>query len=161
MKWYEYYKNYCKEFLIALGIKEAHLRLREHDKEELSHYSTGTSDIEYLFSFGWGEIWGIADRTDFDLRCHQETSKQNLEYRDPLTNESFLPYCIEPSVGVERLFLAFLCDAYEEEQLEGYTYRPASASGAGTGKSSGAAVIETALRESDGSISFDQRHRQL
>ena len=118
MKWYEYYKNYCKEFLIALGIKEAHLRLREHDKEELSHYSTGTSDIEYLFSFGWGEIWGIADRTDFDLRCHQETSKQNLEYRDPLTNESFLPYCIEPSVGVERLFLAFLCDAYEEEQLE-------------------------------------------
>ena len=115
---YEYYKNYCKEFLIALGIKEAHLRLREHDKEELSHYSTGTSDIEYLFSFGWGEIWGIADRTDFDLRCHQETSKQNLEYRDPLTNESFLPYCIEPSVGVERLFLAFLCDAYEEEQLE-------------------------------------------
>lgn len=104
MKWYEYYKNYCKEFLIALGIKEAHLRLREHDKEELSHYSTGTSDIEYLFSFGWGEIWGIADRTDFDLRCHQETSKQNLEYRDPLTNESFLPYCIEPALGWNDCF---------------------------------------------------------
>ncbi|MEG2384070.1 MAG: glycine--tRNA ligase, partial [Erysipelotrichaceae bacterium] len=121
MKWYEYYKDFCMNFLKNLGIREENLRIREHDAEELSHYSTGTSDIEYSFSFGWGELWGIADRTDFDLRCHQDTSKQNLEYHDPITNENYLPYCIEPSVGVERLILAFLCDSYEEEQLENDT----------------------------------------
>ncbi|MEG0695192.1 MAG: glycine--tRNA ligase, partial [Erysipelotrichaceae bacterium] len=121
MKWYAYYKDFCMNFLKNLGINEKNLRIREHDAEELSHYSTGTSDIEYSFSFGWGELWGIADRTDFDLRCHQDTSKQNLEYHDPITNENYLPYCIEPSVGVERLILAFLCDAYDEEQLENDT----------------------------------------
>ena len=117
LEWYEYYKDYCMNFLVKLGVKKENLRLREHDKEELSHYSKGTSDIEYNFSFGWGELWGIADRTDFDLKCHQETSKQNLEYRDPVTNEQYLAYCIEPSVGVERMMLAFLCDAYDEEVI--------------------------------------------
>ena len=106
------------QFLLNLGIAKEHLRIREHSQEELSHYSKGTSDIEYLFSFGWGELWGIADRTDYDLTCHQTTSKQNLEYFDQESGEKFLPYCIEPAVGVERLMLAFLCDAYEEEQLE-------------------------------------------
>ncbi len=118
LKWYEYYKEYCVNFLLSLGIDKENLRLREHDADELSHYSKGTSDIEYKFSFGWGELWGIADRTDFDLRSHQEESKKSLEYQDPTTNEKYLAYCIEPSVGVERLMLAFMCDAYEEEQLE-------------------------------------------
>ncbi len=118
LKWYEYYKDYCVNFLKSLGINEENLRLREHDADELSHYSKGTSDIEYNFSFGWGELWGIADRTDFDLRSHQDESKKSLEYQDPITNEKYLAYCIEPSVGVERLMLAFMCDAYQEEQLE-------------------------------------------
>ncbi len=118
LEWYEYYKTYCVNFLKSLGINEESLRLREHDAEELAHYSKGTSDIEYKFSFGWGELWGISDRTDFDLRSHQDESKKSLEYQDPITNEKYLAYCIEPSVGVERLMLAFMCDAYEEEQLE-------------------------------------------
>lgn len=118
LKWYEYYKDYCVNFLKSLGIQDDNLRLREHDAEELAHYSKGTSDIEYKFSFGWGELWGIADRTDFDLKSHQDESKKSLEYQDPQTNEKYLAYCIEPSVGVERLMLAFMCDAYEEEQLE-------------------------------------------
>ncbi len=121
MKWYEYYKNFCMKFLTDLGVASENLRIREHTQEELSHYSTGTSDIEYKFSFGWGELWGIADRTDYDLTCHQNTSKQNLEYFDQETGEKFLPYCVEPAVGVERLMLAFMCDAYEEEQLENDT----------------------------------------
>ena len=120
-KWYEYYKEFCMNFLTDLGVKSEHLRIREHSKEELSHYSTGTSDIEYHFSFGWGELWGIADRTDFDLTCHQNASKQNMEYFDQEENRKYLPYCIEPAVGVERLFLTFMCDAYEEEQLENDT----------------------------------------
>lgn len=118
LKWYEYYQNYCMNFLTSLGVNPEHLRIREHAKEELAHYSVGTSDIEYKFDFGWGELWGISDRTDYDLNCHQTTSKQNLEYFDQETNEKFLPYCIEPAVGVERLMLAFMYDAYEEEQLE-------------------------------------------
>lgn len=118
LKWYEYYKSYCMDFLKKLGIHEENLRLREHAQDELSHYSKGTSDIEYKFSFGWGELWGIADRTDFDLQCHQNVSKQSLEYFDQESGEKFLPYCIEPSVGVERLMLALMCDAYEEEELE-------------------------------------------
>ncbi len=118
LKWYEYYKEFCMQFLLNLGINKDHLRIREHSQEELSHYSKGTSDIEYQFSFGWGELWGIADRTDYDLTCHQNTSKQNLEYFDQESGEKFLPYCIEPAVGVERLMLAFLCDAYDEEELE-------------------------------------------
>lgn len=118
MKWYEFYKEHCMKFLLNLGIKDENLRLRDHDHDELSHYSKGTCDIEYKFSFGWGELWGIANRTDFDLKQHQETSKKNLEYQDPQTNEKYLAYCIEPSVGVERLILGFLCEAYDEEQLE-------------------------------------------
>ncbi len=121
LKWYEYYKSYCMEFLVNLGIRQENLRLREHEEDELSHYSKGTSDIEYKFSFGWGELWGIADRTDFDLHCHQTVSKQSLEYFDQESGEKFLPYCIEPSVGVERLMLAIMCDAYEEEELENDT----------------------------------------
>lgn len=121
LKWYEYYKSYCMEFLLSLGIRQENLRLREHEEDELSHYSKGTSDIEYKFSFGWGELWGIADRTDFDLQCHQTVSKQSLEYFDQESGEKFLPYCIEPSVGVERLMLAIMCDAYEEEVLENDT----------------------------------------
>lgn len=118
LEWYEYYKNFCMQFLLSLGIKASNLRLREHAAEELSHYSKGTSDIEYKFSFGWGELWGIADRTDFDLTSHQEASKKSLEYQDPQTNEKFIPYCIEPAVGVERMMLSVMCDAYEEEVLD-------------------------------------------
>lgn len=118
LQWYEYYKQFCMNFLTSLGIKEDNLRLREHDLEELSHYSKGTSDIEYKFSFGWGELWGIADRSDYDLNAHQEASKKSLEYQDPQTNEKYIPYCIEPAVGVERMMLAVMCDAYEEEKLE-------------------------------------------
>lgn len=118
LKWYAYWKDACMNFLISLGVEKDKLRLREHDKEELSHYSNGTSDIEYAFPWGFGELWGIADRTDFDLRQHQIYSGENFEYLDPLTNEKYLPYCIEPSVGVERLFLTVICDAYAEEQLE-------------------------------------------
>ena len=115
LKWYEYWRSFCQDWLLTLGIQPTNIRIREHTKAELSHYSKGTSDIEYLFSFGWGEIWGIADRTDYDLTCHQNESKQNLEYFDNQTNEHYLPYCIEPAVGVERLMLAFISDAYDEE----------------------------------------------
>ncbi|MDF9824431.1 glycyl-tRNA synthetase [Breznakia sp. PF5-3] len=118
LKWYEYYKDFCMNFLVSIGIQKENLRLREHEQDELSHYSKGTSDIEYLFSFGWGELWGIADRTDFDLKSHQDASKKSLEYQDPQTNEKYIPYCIEPAVGVERMMLAVMCDAYEEEALE-------------------------------------------
>ena len=105
------------QWLKNLGLSEDHLRFREHAKQELAFYSKGTSDIEYLFPFGWGELWGIADRTDYDLRCHQELSGESLEYQDPQTQQKYLPYCVEPAVGVERLMLAFLCDGYEEQQL--------------------------------------------
>ena len=120
LKWYEYYKEYCMQFLQDLGISADHLRLREHTKEELAHYSNGTSDIEYNFGspIGWGELWGIADRTDYDLKAHMNTSKQSLEYFDQENNEKFVPYCIEPSVGVERMMLALMFEAYEEQQLE-------------------------------------------
>ena len=120
LKWYEYYKEYCMRFLQDLGINADHLRLREHSQEELAHYSNGTSDIEYNFGapIGWGELWGIADRTDYDLKAHMETSKQSLEYFDQESGEKFVPYCIEPSVGVERMMLALMAEAYEEQQLE-------------------------------------------
>jgi glycyl-tRNA synthetase len=118
MQWFNYWKNYCHQWLLSLGMTPENIKLRDHDAEELSHYSNATTDIEYLFPFGWGELWGIADRTDFDLKSHQTTSGQNLEYVDPVTNEKFLPYCIEPSLGADRVTLAFLCDAYDEEQLE-------------------------------------------
>ena len=118
MKWYEYWKDYCHKFLLSLGMKEEHIRLREHAKEELSHYSNGTTDIEFLFPFGWGELWGVASRTDYDLKAHQNHSGKSMEYLDPFTNERFIPYCVEPSLGADRVALAFLCDAYDEEALE-------------------------------------------
>ena len=120
LEWFEYYCNACVQFLKDLGLSEENIRLRAHDPEELAHYSNGTSDIEYNFSepIGWGELWGIADRTDFDLKAHQTTSKQSLEYFDQETNSKCIPYVIEPSVGVERLILAVMCEAYEMQQLE-------------------------------------------
>ena len=119
LEWFEFWKKYCWTFLMDLGLTEDSLRMRDHAKEELSFYSVGTSDIEYKFPFGWGELWGIADRTDYDLKQHAEHSKTDMTYMDPMTNEKFVPYCIEPSVGVDRLFLSFLTDAYTEEELEG------------------------------------------
>ena len=118
LEWFEYWKSYCKQFLKDLGLKEENLRFRDHDKEELSFYSKGTCDVEYNFPFGWGELWGIADRTNYDLTQHQNHSKKSLEYLDPTTNEKYIPYVIEPSVGADRLFLSVLCDSYEEETLE-------------------------------------------
>lgn len=118
LEWFEYWESKCVNFIKGFGVNEESLRLRPHAKEELAFYSKATSDIEFLFPFGWGEIWGIADRTDYDLKRHMEFSKESLEYLDPQTNEKYVPYCIEPSVGVERLFLMFACNAYEEQQLE-------------------------------------------
>lgn len=117
LKWFEYWRSFCKNWLMSIGMKEDHLRLRDHDAEELSHYSNATTDVEYEFPFGWGELWGIADRTDFDLKSHQAVSGEDLSYLDAETNERYTPYCIEPSVGVERLLLALLVDAYEEEEI--------------------------------------------
>ena len=117
LEWYEYWKKYCKEWLLMLGMKEENLRLREHSKEELSHYSAGTTDIEFLFPFGWGEVWGIADRTNFDLKQHMEYSKEDFNYLDQETGEKYIPYCIEPSLGCDRVTLAFLCNSYEEEDI--------------------------------------------
>ncbi len=117
LDWFAYWKNYCEEFLKSLGMNMENVRLRDHEKEELSHYSNATTDIEYLFPFGWGELWGIADRTDFDLRKHSEFSGQEMTYIDPETNERYIPYCIEPSLGADRVALAFLTDAYDEEVL--------------------------------------------
>lgn len=117
IEWFHYWKDTCENWLKALGMNMAHIRLRDHEKEELSHYSNATTDIEYLFPFGWGELWGIADRTDFDLRQHAEYSGQDMSYLDPETNEKYIPYCIEPSLGADRVTLAFLIDAYEEEVL--------------------------------------------
>jgi len=118
LEWFEYWRSFCKNWLLGLGISEEHIKLRDHEKEELSHYSNATTDIEFLFPFGWGELWGIADRTDFDLKQHAEHSGENFNYLDPVSNEQYIPYCVEPSVGVERLLLAFLCDAYTEETLD-------------------------------------------
>ena len=118
MEWFYFWKDYCKNFLLSLGMPEESIKLRDHSPEELSHYSNATTDIEYLFPFGWGELWGIADRTDFDLKAHMEHSGENFTYQDPITNEKYVPYCIEPSLGADRVALAFLCEAYDEEQLE-------------------------------------------
>ncbi len=123
LEWFDYWRSYCKKFLIDLGLKEENLRLRDHDPEELCFYSKATTDFEFLYPFGWGELWGIADRTDYDLTQHQNTSGKSLEYFDPETNEKYIPYVIEPSLGVERLFLAIVCDAYDEEALEDGTSR--------------------------------------
>ena len=117
LEWFAYWKDYAVNFLKSLGLSEENLKLRDHEPEELSHYSNATTDIEYRFPFGWGELWGIASRTDYDLKAHQTTSGQDMSYMDPETNEKYVPYCIEPSVGVERMLLAFLLDAYDEEVL--------------------------------------------
>ena len=117
LEWFEYWRNYCKQFLLNLGIEEKNIRLRDHSPEELVFYSKGTTDIEFAFPFGWGELWGIADRTDYDLSRHMEHSKQDLTYLDPETNERYVPYCIEPSLGADRVTLAFLCNSYFEEEV--------------------------------------------
>ena len=123
LDWFHYWKDFCKNWLLSLGIKEENLRLRDHSPEELCFYSKATTDFEYMFPFGWGELWGVADRTDYDLTQHIKTSGQKLEYFDPETNEKYVPYVIEPSLGVERLFLALVTEAYDEEQLEDGTTR--------------------------------------
>lgn len=117
LEWFDYWKNFCYNWLKSLGMTVENLKLRDHNKEELSHYSNATTDIEFKFPFGWGELWGIADRTDFDLKQHMEHSKDDLSYFDPTTNEKYVPYCIEPSLGADRVTLAFLCDAYDEEEV--------------------------------------------
>ena len=119
LEWFDYWRSFCRDWLLGLGIKEESLRLRDHEPEKLAFYSKATTDFEFLFPFGWGELWGIADRTDYDLKQHQEHSGKAMEYMDPVTNEKFIPYCIEPSLGVDRMVLAFLCNAYEEQELEG------------------------------------------
>ena len=119
LEWFAYWRSFCHQWLQNLGMKDDNLRLRDHEKEELSHYSKATTDFEFLFPFGWGELWGVADRTDFDLKQHSEHSGESLEYIDPTTNERYIPYCIEPSLGADRVALAFLCNAYEEQALEG------------------------------------------
>ncbi len=117
LEWFAYWKEFCKQWLLDLGIKEENLRLRDHKPEELSHYSNATTDFEFLFPFGWGELWGVADRTDFDLTAHTNTSGETLDYMDPVTNERYVPYVIEPSLGADRVTLAFLVDAYDEETV--------------------------------------------
>ena len=119
LEWFAYWKDYCINWLKTLGIKEDEMRVRDHEKEELSFYSKATSDIEFLFPFGWGELWGIADRTDYDLTQHQNVSGEDMSYFDDSTNEKYIPYVIEPSLGADRVTLAFLCSAYDEEELEG------------------------------------------
>lgn len=123
LEWFNYWRKYCYDFLVDLGVEEDRLRLRDHSKEELSFYSVATTDIEYKFPFGWGELWGIADRTDYDLNQHINSVNADFVYTDPITNEKYVPYCVEPSVGVDRMFLTFLCNAYEVETLEDGTTR--------------------------------------
>ncbi len=118
LKWFDYWKQFCHNWLLSLGMTDENIRFRDHDDDELSHYSNATTDLEYKFPFGWGELWGIADRTDFDLKKHMEHSGVDLSYQDPVTNEKYVPYCIEPALGADRVTLAFLLDAYEEEKLD-------------------------------------------
>lgn len=118
LEWFSYWKDACHKWLLSLGMRDENLRLRDHEQKELSHYSNATTDFEYLFPFGWGELWGVASRTDFDLTQHQNTSGKSLEYFDQTTNEKYLPYVIEPSLGADRVALAFLCDAYDEEVVD-------------------------------------------
>jgi len=119
LEWFDYWRSFCHNWLLSLGFKDEKLRLRDHDKDELCFYSKATTDFEFLFPFGWGELWGIADRTDYDLTQHMNRSGKDLSYVDPVTNEKYVPYVIEPSLGVERMVLALLCNAYEQEELEG------------------------------------------
>ncbi len=118
LEWFSYWRGFCRDWLLSLGMNEENLRLRDHDPEELCFYSKATTDFEFMFPFGWGELWGVADRTDYDLTQHQNTSGKDLTYFDQETNERYIPYVIEPSLGVERSFLAFLCDAYDEEVID-------------------------------------------
>ena len=117
LEWHEYWKKFCEDWLLGLGMKKENIRLRDHSPEELVFYSKATTDIEYAFPFGWGELWGIADRTDYDLTNHMNMSKEDFTYLDPETNERYVPYCIEPSLGADRVALAFLCNAYDEEEI--------------------------------------------
>ena len=117
LEWFNYYKNYMRQWLYDLGIKKENLRERDHSKEELCFYSKATCDFEFKFPFGWGELWGIADRTDYDLTQHQKFSGENMEYIDPVTNEKYIPYVVEPALGVDRMFLTILCNAYDEEEV--------------------------------------------
>ena len=119
MEWFQYWRGFCRDWLLSLGIKEEEIRLRDHSPEELSFYSKGTTDIEFKFPFDWGELWGIADRTDYDLTQHANTSGEDMNYFDDEKNEKYIPYVIEPSLGADRVVLAFLCSAYDEEELEG------------------------------------------
>jgi len=118
LEWFDYWRSFCRDWLLSLGLREESLRLRDHEKEELSHYSNATTDFEFLFPFGWGELWGVADRTDFDLKAHQEHSGENMEYFDQESGEKYIPYVIEPSLGVDRMLLSFLIDAYDEEVVD-------------------------------------------
>ena len=118
LEWFDYWRSYCKNWLLSLGIREENLRMRDHEKEKLSHYSNATTDIEYLFPFGWGELWGVASRTDFDLKAHSKASGEELSYFDQESGEHFIPYCVEPAVGVDRIFLTALVDAYDEELVD-------------------------------------------
>src|SRR5574344_1123727 len=118
LEWFQYWRSYCKNFLLSLGLKEENLRLRDHSPEELCFYSKATTDFEFLFPFGWGELWGVADRTDYDLTQHQNTSGKDLTYFDPETNEHYIPYVVEPSLGADRVTLAFLVEAYDEEVVD-------------------------------------------
>ena len=118
LEWFAYWKNFCRDWLLSLGMKEENLKLRDHEPEELAFYSKATTDFEYNFAFGWGELWGIADRTDYDLKQHQAESGKSMEYLDPATNERYVPYVIEPSLGADRVVLAFLTDAYDEEVVD-------------------------------------------
>ena len=115
LEWFQYWRTFCHNWLLGIGLKDENLRLRDHDPEELCFYSKATTDFEFLFPFGWGELWGVADRTDYDLTQHQNTSGKDLTYFDPETNQRYIPYVVEPSLGVERSVLAVLCDAYDEE----------------------------------------------
>ena len=117
LEWHKYWKEFCENWLVELGMKKDNIRLRDHSKEELVFYSAATTDIEFAFPFGWGELWGIADRTDYDLKQHMEHSKEDMIYLDPETNEKYIPYCIEPSLGCDRVALAFLCNSYDEEEI--------------------------------------------
>ena len=118
LEYFDFWRKFCIDFVKSLGIKDENLRFRDHEKEELAFYSKATTDIEYKFPFGWGEVWGIADRTDYDLKRHMDYSGESLEYLDPDTHEKYVPYCIEPSLGLERMFLMIVCDSYDEETLE-------------------------------------------
>ncbi len=117
LEWFEYWKKFCVDWLLNLGFEDDDMRIRDHSEEELSHYSDATTDIEFKFPFGWGELWGIASRTDYDLKQHAEHSGEEMLYFDPVTNEKYVPYCIEPSLGADRVTLAFLCKAYDEEEI--------------------------------------------